>query len=73
MGSYLKWRNKREQQAKAAAEQEFRDAVEGLSYTATDKQMRFLLNLGAERKDLEGISKRKASQLIDRLLKETGS
>lgn len=37
-----------------------------IQYTATDRQIYFLLSLGVEPKDLQGITKSQASELIDK-------
>ena len=50
-------------------EEEFRNAVAGITYTATDKQMRYLIGLGANPRDLDGITKQQASAMITRMKK----
>jgi len=54
-------------QIAASSEAEFRNAVAGIQYTATDKQIRFLIDLGANPRDLDGITKQQASAMITRL------
>jgi hypothetical protein len=50
-------------------EEEYRNAVAGISYTATEKQVRYLINLGANPRDLDGITKQQASAMINRMKK----
>lgn len=54
----------------AREEKAFREAVSGITYTATDKQVRYLLALGAKPEHLVNITKTEASALIDRLIRE---
>jgi len=50
-------------------EEEFRNAVAGITYTATDKQVRYLISLGAKPRDLDGITKQQAGAMISRMKK----
>ena len=49
-------------------EEEFRREIAGITFTATEKQIRYLLNLGAEPQQLDGITEKQASVMIGRLI-----
>jgi len=48
-------------------EAEFRREMAGIEYTATDRQVKYLLSLGAKPPQLQGITKERASAMITRL------
>jgi hypothetical protein len=50
-------------------QKEFRNAVAGITYTATDKQVRYLIGLGAKPRDLDGITKQQAGAMTSRMKK----
>jgi len=54
---------------RARRAREWKDVAARISYTATDRQIHFLLDLGAQPAQLEGIDTRQASDLIGRLLR----
>lgn len=61
-------RENRLEPERARRQEKWEHVAAGISYTATDRQIYFLLDLGADPKQLNDIDKREASALIDELL-----